>query len=200
MAMVYEKAYGGVHIVDGQVDSVEERNPVGHGFAGNRKASDMNGVPLPNLEDPNDLIADPNQQPKPACFGVCAPHWLPRSTYAGTYDEAWQTQRAPYLPTDFDKRFFSMAHPDLVYPGYLRGGESVEITNMHPNGTMKFNVPNVNLNSDVTVSGELVQPKFNLETLIIEPNQLKLSMVWRAAVQCDKKVLKISDVKISMSH
>jgi hypothetical protein len=198
MAMVYEKAYGGVHIVDGQVVAVEARNPVGRGFAGQRKAEEMNGVPLPNLEDPNNLITDPMQQPEPACFGVVAPHWMPRSQYAGTYDEAWQTQRAPYLPKDFDKKFFSMAHPELVYPTYLQGGEPIEITNMHPRGTISFNLPKVKLKTDVTIVGSSVQPNFNLETLVIEPNQLKLGMLWRAAVQCDKKALKISDVKISL--
>jgi hypothetical protein len=160
----------------------------------------MNGVPLPNLEDPNNLILDPMQQPEPACFGIIAGHWLPRSRYAGTYDENWQTNRAPYLPEDFDKRFLSMAHPDLVYTGYLRGGEPVEITHMHPRGTIKFNIPTVKLKTAVTMDGISVQPVFNLETVIIEPNQLKLGMVWRAALQCDKKALKISDVKIALAR
>lgn len=200
MAMVYEKAFGGVHVIDGQIAEVEARNPVGRGFAGQRKSEEMNGVPLPNLEDPHNLIIEPGQQPLPACFGASAPHWMPRSQYAGTYDDVWQTKRAPYLPEDFDKRFFCMAHPELVYPGYLRGGEPVEITNMHPRGTMKFNVPNVKLSTDVTMAGNSVQPKFNLETLIIEPNQFKVGMIWRAAVQCDKKALKISNIKINLAR
>lgn len=198
MAMVYEKAYGGVHIVDGEVDSIEARNPVGRGFAGQRKAEEMDGVPLPNLENPSDLIVSSKQQPGPACFGISAPHWLPRSTYAGTYDDKWQVQRAPYLPTDFDKRFLSMAHPDLVFPGFIEGGEPVEITNMHPGGDIKFNIPSINLNTDVSIGIESVRRNFNLETLIIEPNQLKLSMIWRAGIECDKKTLKIGDVKINM--
>lgn len=198
MALVYEKAYGGAHIADGQIAAVDGRNPVGRGFIGHRKPEEMNGVPLPNLEDPANLITDPTHQPTPACFGISAPHWLPRSQFAGTYDEAWQTRRAPYLPEDFDKRFFCMAHPELVYPGYLRGGEPVEITNMHPKGKMVFQVPHVKLATDVTVDGSSVQPRFNLETLIIEPNHLKLGMVWRAAMQCDKKALKISDIKINL--
>lgn len=198
MAMVYEKAYGGVHIADGQVVAAEERNPVGRGFVGQRKPEEMNGVPLPNLEDPNNLIQDPMQQPEPACFGAIAGHWMPRSQYAGTYDEAWQSGRAPYLPEDFDKRFYSMAHPDLIYPEFLRGGEPVEISSMHPRGTIKFILPTVRLKTDITVAGSSVQPAFNLETLIIEPNQLKLGMVWRAAMQCDKKSLKISDVRVTM--
>ncbi len=199
MAMVYEKAYGGVHIQDGRVTSVERRNPVGRGFSGQRNVEEMNGVQLPNLEDPHNLISDIQHQPTPSCFGVSAPHWLPRAEYAGTYNETWQTTRAPYLPTDFDKRFFSMAHPDLVYPGYLKGGESVEITNMHPNGTVKFSVPKVRLHSDVSMAGEVFHPAFNLETLVIEPNQLRASLIWRAALESDKKMLKISDIKISIS-
>lgn len=199
MAMVYEKAFGGEYIVDGKTTAVEERNPVGFGFAGQRKVKDMNGVPLPNLEDPKNLITDIHQRPTPACFALGAAHWQPRSGYAGTYDDVWQTQRAPYLPEDFDQRFFCMAHPDLVYPGFLIGGELVEITNMHPCGTLIFTLPYVNLNTVVSMAGESVQPQFNLETLIIEPDGLKLGMTWRAAVQCDKKMLKISSIKINMA-
>lgn len=200
MAMVYEKAFGGEHIVDGVVASVEDRNPVGRGFAGQRKTEEMNGVPLPNLEDPNNLISDISQRPEPACFAVSAPHWRPRSAYAGNYDETWQSQRAPYLPEDFDKRFFNMAHPDLVYPGFLSGGEQVEIINMHPHGTLKFALPHVSLNTVVSIAGDSVQARFNLETLVIEPDELRLSLIWRAAVQCDKKMLKISNIKINMTR
>jgi hypothetical protein len=42
-----------MHIVDGQIAEIEERNPGGRGFAGKRKSAEMNGVPLLNLEDPN---------------------------------------------------------------------------------------------------------------------------------------------------
>ena len=200
MALVYERAYGGAHIVDGEIAAMDVRNPVGKGFVGSLDSGEIDGMPLPNLEDPNHLITDPNQQPAPACFAASAPHWQPRSNFAGTYDERWQTQRAPYLPTDFDKQFYNMAHPDLVCSGFLTGGEPVEITHMHPRGNMTFNVPRVILNADVTMAGRSVKPPFNLETLLIEPNQLQLSMIWRAAVPCDKKALKISDIKINMAR
>jgi hypothetical protein len=200
MAMVYEKAYGGVHIENGQMTGAETRNLVGRGFAGTRKPGEMNGVPLPNLEDPSQLIRDVHDQPAPACFGFCAPNWQPRVSFAGTYDETWQKTRAPYLPVDYDSRFLNMAHPDLVYPGYLQGNEPVTITNMHPEGTFKFELPQVNPVTRVKVAEHVEQPVFNLETLILEPNLKKLSMVWRAAMPCDKKILKISEIKIGMSR
>jgi hypothetical protein len=200
MPMVYEKAFGGVHVVNGQPDEVDARNPVGRGFAGTRNSEEMNGVPLPNLEDPAQLIQAPIDQPTPACFASCAPNWQPRVAYAGTYDEQWQTSRAPYLPQDFDKRFLNVAHPDLVYPGYLQGGEPVQITHMHPAGVLKFDVPRVQLYTRVMMADSEVIPDFELESLILEPNQLRMSLVWRAAVQCDKQTLKISDIKISLSR
>jgi len=201
MAMTYEKAYGGTHIVDEKITATETRNPVGCGFSGQRKPEEMNGLPLPNLEDPDDLINDPAQQPTPACFAASAPHWSPRSGFAGTYDEDWKTQRLPYLPTDFDRRFFSMAHTDLIYPGFLQGGEPVEITHMHLHKhLLKFTIPVVKLRSTVIVAGSSQQPEFNLETLTIEPNRLTLSMVWRAAMPCSKTAIKISDITINTTR
>jgi len=200
MALVYEKAYGGVHVVNGQIDSAEMRNPVGRGFAGARKPAEMNGVPLPNLEDPKQLIREPTDNPIPVCLGFCAPNWHPRALLAGTYDEAWKKTRAPYLPTDFDKRFLNMAHADLVYPGFLQGGEPVQITSMHPGGTLQFEVPRVKLATRITIAGKEEQPAFNLETLLLEPNQMKVSLVWRAALVCDKQMLKISEVEIGLAR
>ncbi len=200
MPLIYEKAFGGGHFVDDVIVAAEERNPVGSGFSGGRKVTEMDGEPLPNLEDPNDLITRFDQQPVPACFGVVASHWSSRSQYAGTYDDSWQASRAPYLPLNFDKRFFNAAHPDLIYPGFLKGGEAVSITHMHPAGAINFEVPYIKLKADVSMAGKIKRPAFNLETLTIEPNQLKLGMVWRAALMCDKQTLKIGDVNIALAR
>ena len=200
MPLVYEKSFGGMHLVDGEIDSAEERNPLGCGFAGNRSINQMNGVPLPNLEDPGNLIARHSQTPAPACFGYCSPAWKPRVSFVGTYDQAWQTQRAPYLPEDFDSRFFNMAHPDLVYPGYLQGGEHVSIKGMHPKGELNFELPKINLLSQFKLKDNIDTAAFKLETLHLEPNLLQLSMIWRAAYPCDKKALKIEEIKVSLSH
>jgi len=199
MAMVYERAFGGMFVSDGKIISSSDYNPLGRGFAGMRSVDEMDGVPLPNLEDPNDLIKQPSCEPMPACFGALAAHWLPRKNYAGTYDEKWETNCAPYLPNDFDKRFFNMAHPDLVYPGFLNGGEEVEITNMNPTGKIRFIIPNVKLVADVRIADKAESPKFNIESLIIEPNKLKMSLVWRSQLPCDKNMLKIKNIKISIN-
>ena len=200
MPLVYEKAFGGVHEENGNIISGELRNPVGIGYAGKRSEQDMHGMPLPNLENPAQLIQKFTDQPDPVCFGYVAPSWRPRANYAGTYDDAWQKNRAPYLPDDFDKRCFNMAHPDLIYPGFIKGGEPVHITGMHPKGDLQFTIPQVKLASKISVRKRIESPQFDLETLIIEPSQLQLSMVWKAAITCDKKMLKISDITINLSR
>ncbi len=200
MPIVYENAFGGSHINNDGEHLLETKNPVGRGFAGKRSINEMNDIALPNLEDPAMLIKQYTDQPEPACFAISSPSWKPRTNYVGTYDEAWQTQRAPYLPLDFDKRFFNMAHSNLIYPGYLTGGEAVHITNMHAGGDMQFNLPRVNLVSRVDINNKHEHPPFNLETLLLEPNQLQLSLIWRAALPCDKRALKIKDVNISLSR
>ncbi|MDH5354101.1 MAG: DUF2169 domain-containing protein [Gammaproteobacteria bacterium] len=200
MPLVYERAFGGQYINKGRVESVEERNPVGCGYAGGRSVKEMNGVPLPNLEDPAQLIGDPANEPPPACFGYCSPAWQPRADYVGTYDQMWQTQRAPYLPDDFDSRFFNMAHPDLIYPEYMQGGESVYISGMHPNGELRFDLPRLQLSSGFKVGNRVDSESFKLETLHIEPNLLQLSMGWRAAYPCDKKALRIEEITVSLKH
>lgn len=199
MPLVYERAYGG-SIYDGEtlVDS-DVRNPVGRGFSGGRSYQEMNGERLPNLENPRQPIRGVDDRPEPACFGFCAPHWYPRAGFAGTFDQAWQTERAPYLPLDFDKKFLNAAHPDLICDGFLLGGERVTITHMHPGGVLDFELPSVRMIARITASSE-DSVGFNLETVVVEPEQLCLSMVWKSKVVCTQGVLKVKQVAIHLQR
>ena len=118
----------------------------------------------------------------------------------GTYDEAWQSNRAPYLPEDFDMRFFNAAHQDLIYPGYIKGGEAVHITHMHPEGGLHFELPRVALSAKVIIGDQVEQPVLNMETLILDPNYLRVEMVWKTKVPCDKKSLKIREINLSLKR
>lgn len=201
MPMVYERAYGGTHIADPEKDEVlyEPKNPVGKGFLGKKRKKEIKGSALPNLEDPKNLIEKPKDTPTPACFGYVAPNWEPRLKYAGTYDNDWQSKKAPYLPDDFDPRFFNIAHPNLICDGYLKGGEPVEITNMSPEGKLKFNLPVCEMDILVHIGNKIEKPEIKLETVSFEPNKNCFTMLWRAAVECDKKVMKINKSIIELN-
>ncbi len=200
MPLVYEKAFGGLDIQGDALRGGEARNPVGVGFRGKKSASQLDGTPLPNLECPKQLIQDTTDTPEPAAFGPRAPNWQPRLQFAGTYDQAWQTTRAPYLPDDYSPRFMNVAHPNLIAPGFLQGGEPIKIIGMHPMGEIISQVPYVKLAAIVEVAGQTQPAAFNLETILLEPNQLRMSLVWKAAFPCDKKALKISQVTVNLAR
>jgi hypothetical protein len=200
MPLVYERAFGGADVHNGISRSSEERNPIGCGYAGEKSLQEMDGMPLPNIECPQQLISHYTDRPTPAGVAPISPAWLPRAQYAGTYDEQWQQTRAPYLPNDFDLRFLNVAHPDLIYPGFLVGGESVAIHGMHPMGALTFNLPYVKLRNKLTISDVEKSCDFVLETLALDPNQLQLSLTWRSAYECDKQALKISQINVSLTR
>ena len=199
MPLVYERAFGGVHERRDEATLFEPLNPVGRGFRGARGAGDLEGMPLPNVEDPSSPMKGPGDHGKPAGVGAIAPSWEPRSSFAGTIDEAWRQTRAPYLPLDFDARFFNCASAGLVAQGYLRGGEPVEIGNCSPEGVMSFTLPVCSLDVEVSLAGSTHKPSPALETVLFEPGDRLFSMTYRAELPCDKKVLKIDHVTIALT-
>ncbi|MDH5546764.1 MAG: DUF2169 domain-containing protein [Gammaproteobacteria bacterium] len=203
MPLIYENAFGGAYITHEKNDKGEkvekhmlhEINPVGRGYRKLGKEA-VNGEKLPNIEDPRKLIKLPGDKPPPAGMGFLSPTWKPRVEFAGTYDEAWQKSRAPYLPKDFDNRFFNAAAPELTCKEYLKGGEMVMMIGLSPDGPKKFALPVVNLDCAVKIAGGTEKPDTNLETIVFEPDESRFCMTWRAKVSCDKKALKISEVRV----
>jgi hypothetical protein len=205
MPLVYENAYGGTCLQTKKENGkeVKERlmhtvNPVGRGF---RKMGTeaINADKLPNVEDPNKLISTPLDKPAPVGFGFISPTWLPRKQFAGTYDEAWQKTRAPYLPKDFDNRFFNAAPKELTCNGYLRGGESVMLVNFTLGEPVQFTLPICQLNCEINIAGRTETPDFNLETVLFEPDDMLFTMTWRTQLNCDKQALKVNEIHVHSS-
>jgi hypothetical protein len=196
MPLVWERAFGGSHRLEDRT-LAEERNPIGVGFAGRRSAEELAGQPVPNLEDPGAPLEQLGGNPTPACFAPTAAHWLPRRRFAGTYDERWQRQRAPYLPADFDPRFLQCAASELALDRYLTGGEPIEVTGASPDGPIAFRIPPANLEVEVSVAGRIERPAANLETLLIEPDENRVCFTWRAALPCDRMVRKVEKVTVT---
>jgi hypothetical protein len=199
MPLVWERAFGGVHR-RGEHVLAEERNPVGCGFAGGRSTADMQGLAVPNLEDPSAPLRQIGQAPVPVGVAPIAPSWLPRRAYAGTYDEQWQRARAPYLPDDFDPRFFQSAASEFAFDRYLRAGEPVQVVGVMAEGPIAFTVPDAHLAVAVTVAGSMKEPVANLETLSIEPDDNRACFTWRATLPCDRRALMVERIVVSRSR
>jgi hypothetical protein len=198
MPLVWERAYGGADRTDNG-SSADMRNPVGTGYRASGSVKPIAGTPLPNVEDPRMLITGPSDAPAPAGFAAIAPSWEPRKSYAGTYDESWQRSRAPYVPVDFDSRYFHCAPVDQVFTTPLSGGEPIEVHGAVPEGVLRFALPRVAVRIRFRREQGEEDRRASLETVQIEPDAKRLVMVWRAALRADKAVLKIREVAASLT-
>ncbi len=203
MDFTYERAFGGIDKEGG--DWCRE-NPVGRGFI----AKTSNKVPdrslLPNLEDPLQLIKSWKDHPLPVGFGFYGRAWMPRAGYLGTYDEKWRKTRSPQPPEDFRFDYYNAAHPHLQVAGYLRGNEEVELMNLTPAGTLRFQLPGVIPTCTVFKSFEhqteapttketatAEEVSLHLDTLCLIPDDQRLYQVWRGL--CPIKDLTALEVK-----
>ncbi|ABC33670.1 uncharacterized protein conserved in bacteria [Hahella chejuensis KCTC 2396] len=179
----YEHAFGGrdPRVPEGEPQYMSTSNPVGKGYMAPGQDC-LVGMPLPNLEDPRQLIQSWRDQPSPAGFGFISPHWLPRTPLAGTYDEEWQRTRAPLYPSDFDRRFFNAGSPGLVAAEYLSGGEDVVVINASERGALRFALPGLAAPRCKLSFHDAnhVEMECRLDTLIINTDEHQVFLIWRA--------------------
>jgi hypothetical protein len=182
MPLCYERAFGGWDrsARNPAEHACDRRNPVGTGFRAH--GSFAEGTRLPNVEDPKALIRALTDHPEPVGFGFVSADWLQRARWSGTYDERWQRERAPLLPRDFDRRFFNAASVGLIAKGYFRGHEQVAASGVMPGGrpfVAKLPArpaPSVRVRLRV---GPVAQIETVLDTLIIEPDEGRVQLLWR---------------------
>lgn len=199
MPLVWERAFGGWDKghANPERHTFEPRNPVGAGFR-QKHGVWQDGVPLPNLVDPQRPIKNYGEFPAPAGFGFTSPHWAPRSKFAGTYGAAWIRDRKPLLPADFDPRFYNAAAPELVTQHPLTGGEPVQITNVTPAGTLSFKLPSLAPPQCVVRRhrGDQQTLACRLDTLIVNADDNLLIVLWRGRCNLRESPHELSEIEI----
>jgi hypothetical protein len=196
----YDVAFGGSDL-DG--DDPGERatysaNPVGRGFHKHLRRSLVDGAPLPLTEESARSVTNPDGHYRPMSFGPVGRGWEPRYRFAGTYDDAWFESRFPFLPADFDPQYFQAAPADQQIPlGLLAGGAEVLLINLTPQGRTRFTIPA--LVAPVTVfpkNGPREEYIAPLDTVLIEPDQSRFSLVWRTTRPLKQNVFEIARVQV----
>lgn len=190
----WELAFGGADYEDPRGPVEEPRNPVGTGLV--RDASKLLHKPVPQIEDPRDLITSARSRPAPAGLGAIARHWTPRRSYAGTYDETWKRERMPLPPLDLDPRFYQCAPPEQVSPAPLRGGEPVVVENMSEGGSLRFELPRLHFFVGARTDEGLREHAPVLDTVLIEPGERRVELTWRAAVPLPKRARALHYVQV----
>jgi hypothetical protein len=187
----WERAFGGTDATDSTF--FEPRNPAGSGVV--RRPHDLQGRPAPNFEDPRQPITSSKDRPAPHGFGPIAAHWQPRVKLGGTYDEKWKKERCPLLPTDFDPSFFNLAPLDQQLPSYL-AGESVRLDGMTDNGLDAFTLPDLRIPIAFRSRTDLLQTYTRVDTVVIEPEEKRFSIIARAAYLPKPNVLAMRQVVV----
>jgi hypothetical protein len=178
MDLVYERSFGGVDVLGA---GYFPYNLSGTGFIAQPARESVEGVRVPNLEDPQNLITSWDSRPKPMAFGFYGRGWTPRLRYAGSYDpDAPAPQSWP--PPDFSERFYNGAHPDLQVDGYLAGDEEVALVKVCPDRPdVRFRlpgrVPRIQVGSCTASRGSV------LDTLVFVPDDGVFYEVFRTRLK-----------------
>lgn len=191
----YDTAWGGVDRLDPQdtLPASYAANPVGTGWARSRNQRLVPGLRLPNTQAVGEEVRSPFGDYRPMSFGPYGRGWPGRIEHGGTYDQSWIDSVFPFLPADFDERYFQMAPPDqqIEHP---RGGEEVVLLNLTPEGRVSFRMPDVAL--PITLFDNNAQA-FDLaprpDTVLFDPESRRFSLVWRVQQRIRRTILDFAE-------
>jgi len=175
--LTYEWAWGG---------PAHAANPLGRGQAGDA---------MHNLEIPGAWVDSRSSPALPAGFGPLPSTWAQRKQWMGKYNARWIRDHWPWLPPDFDVRFFMAAPEDQWVDGYFRGDEPIVLEQMHPvHAVYQSRLPGVRARCFVSQrsgAGAVGKPghwgeelqfhevSLHLDTVWIDADQEKLVLAWR---------------------
>ncbi len=214
MRLDYSRAYGGK---DGRslpgVEYSYPRNPVGKGFAIKNDPALLQGLALPNLEDPNKLLTPANlvmgkyenwsKWPEPVAFGYAPRNSFPRLQQSGLSKpdqidaEADRQMRItdmaeigvpgqsePPSPMPLmNPEFFNGAPPGLKLP-YLKGDETIKMRFLDAaNPAFEFQLNPERPRPVLDVGEGRVEMPVTLQTLEIYKATNQYTAVWRGSVK-----------------
>jgi hypothetical protein len=196
MPLTFERAFGGQDDSRGPgKGEAEMRNLVGVGFHPHRAVADIEGTALPNIEDPRALLRGPRDRCAPVGFGFLAPGMAARRRYAGTYDQNWVDHVAPFLPGDFDSRFFQAAPEDQRFPLFT-GGELIRCVNMAASPLVQYRMPALAVPVSFRFADRIEERAGVLDTVTLEPHRGLAALVWRCKVALGKKQNALQEIHV----
>jgi len=198
MAFSYDTAFGGVDRLDpeDETPAAYDANPVGTGFSTVKNQSRLSGLALPNTEEAGQEIRSPYEAYCPMALGPIGRGWPERRRYAGTYDQDWQDNVFPFLPKDFDARYYQMAGADQqIDPP--RAGTPVIVAGMTPRGREQFRLPETALPLKVFRGREVVFDDRRLpDTLAFDTEARQVMLTWRIWIPMKRIITEFTEAWI----
>jgi hypothetical protein len=198
MPVSYDVAFGGSdrHSDDESEHDAYLPNPIGRGWHKHLKSACVDGMPLPNTEEPGKSVTFPTNNYKPMAFGPIGRGWPQRARYAGTYDQQWLDEVFPFLPKDFEERYYQAAPEDQQVP-LPKGPVEVVLSGFTPDGVRQFVLPYFEAPVRVFPKrGEGEDRNATLDTIMFEPDLERLSLTWRIARPLKHDVFEIAQIQV----
>ncbi|PMY33923.1 DUF2169 domain-containing protein [Pseudomonas sp. GW456-L14] len=195
----YARAFGGSHPIanDPALRHCYLDNPIGCGwYPRSADSADIVGMPMPSTEELGKSIDSPSGDFRPMALGPLGRGWPQRARFAGTYDDAWLADCFPFLPADFDHRYFQAA-PEDQQTHYLRGGEDVLLLNLTPQERAGFRIPEMEVPVTFFLKKgghETVQAV--IDTLLIDTDTQRIEITWRTSRPLKRNLFEIAQVLV----
>lgn len=192
----YDVAFGGVDVHPVNADEVRTlaSNPIGIGYYPVSPVDMVAGKPLPCTEQPEVPIESPSRAYRPMAFGALGRNFQERLAFAGTYDDKWLEETFPLLPADFDPRYHQAAPSDQQIP-YPAGEEPIVLLNLTPEGRREFRLPRLEVPVEFTSrKNEHTTVQAVLDTILIEPDERRLLLTWRASLPLRRGIHEVAQV------
>jgi len=209
MEIRYERAYGGQdHRSLPDIPFIYPRNGMGKGVVLQNVPDAVDGLALPNIEDPQDLltperlfIQEPERwhlQPLPQGLGWRQRTWYPRAALIGSYPPFLEAgtvtaeERMGLIPHDHVAlakqsrlppmlaQFANGASFGLMFSA-LRGDEPITLGGLTPGGRLRFQLPGDIPAVSLDIGRGEEHLPVQLHTVSIRPDEGELDLVWRGA-------------------
>jgi hypothetical protein len=209
MPIRYDRAYGGRDTLSNPGEPFYyQRNDLGAGVVLRNVKETIEGLELPNIEDPEDLltpdrliIGSPDRwsgQPLPDGLGWFQRTWYPRCSFTGAFpayvdiDTVLREETLGLVPKGqiglsrkfrlpaFDVRFHSGASRGLVLP-FLSGHETLRLTNLTPTGSLVFQLPGEAPSIMLNVGLGENELKPFLHTVCVRLEEMQVDLIWRGS-------------------
>ncbi|MGJ8667114.1 MAG: DUF2169 domain-containing protein [Patiriisocius sp.] len=186
------------------------RNPLGKGYIINTSDENIDALILPNIENPKQLLTPQNfickdvlkwyKMPVPFCPDWMSPGNFPRVAYFGNYTIPVTMDESVYeIAYKFASKAILKSNPDPkivavdfracngaslgLQSQHLKGGQQCRLTNIHPKKsefifTIPKDIPQIKIDGR---EGKLHTTDPVLHTILIEPEDNKLTLVWRGS-------------------
>ncbi len=197
--ITYDVAFGGTDASEKNPDKQKCHlaNPVGTGYYPHQGGKALDGLALPHTQQPGKAVISPTGKYKPMSFGPIGRSFAPRYKRAGTYDDAWQEERFPHLPDDFDPAYHQSAPDDQLidHPTRPDGTTTpvrIELVSMTPEGRLAFELPTMGVPVEFTDGEyERTQTHATLDTIIVEPDLGRVMLAWRTTRPLDRDIFDV---------